>query len=116
MRRAVLFTIILLCTIAFAQAQLKTARIFSDHMVLQRNQPVPVWGTVGKNEKVTVSFNGQKINARADGQGNWKVVLQPMKEGGPYIMEIAAGKETVRYSDVMLGEVWLCSGQSNMEF
>lgn len=116
MRRTVLLTIILLCFFAYSKAQIKAARIFSDHMVLQRNQPVPVWGTSAKNAKVTVTFNGQTVSAKADGKGDWKVTLQPMKEGGPYSMDIASGKETLHYSDVMMGEVWLCSGQSNMEF
>jgi sialate O-acetylesterase len=116
MRRTVLITIILLSFIAFAKAQVRTARIFGDHMVLQRNQHVPVWGTAGKNRKVSVKFNGQSISTKADDQGNWRVVLQPMKEGGPYTMTIASGKEVLMYSDIMMGEVWLCSGQSNMEF
>jgi len=116
MKRAFLLTFILLCAAAQTRAQLHTARVFSDHMVLQRNQPVPIWGTAGKGEKVTVSFNGQNVNAKADARGNWKAVLRPMKEGGPYTMNITAGKETLQYSDVMMGEVWLCSGQSNMEF
>ena len=90
--------------------------MFGDHMVLQRNQPVPVWGTAAKNAKVVVSFNGQTANAKADAQGNWKAILQPMKEGGPYTMDITSGKDAVHFSDVMMGEVWLCSGQSNMEF
>lgn len=114
--RSLLSTLILFCVCLFANAQVKTARVFGDHMVLQRNQPVPVWGTAGKGEKVTVRFNGQSASAKTDTRGNWKVVFQPMKEGGPYTMEITGGKETLQYSDVMLGEVWLCSGQSNMEF
>lgn len=114
--RSSLFTFILLCVFAYSQAQLKTIRIFGDHMVLQRNQAVPVWGTSAKNAKVTLNFNGQKASAKADAQGNWKIVLNAMKEGGPYIMTITSGKEKVQYSDIMMGEVWLCSGQSNMEF
>ncbi|MBS1527414.1 MAG: sialate O-acetylesterase, partial [Bacteroidetes bacterium] len=116
MRRTVLVTLILLSSVAFSKAQLKTARIFGDHMVLQRNQPVPVWGTAGRNRKVTLRFNGQKINTLADGDGNWRVVLRPMKEGGPYMMTIVSGNEKISYGDIMMGEVWLCSGQSNMEF
>ena len=114
--RSFLSTLLLFCVCLFAEAQLKPARVFGDHMVLQRNQPVPVWGTAGRGEKVTVRFNGQSVSTKANARGDWKVVLQPMKEGGPYAMDIAGGKETLQYSDVMLGEVWLCSGQSNMEF
>ncbi|MBS1501715.1 MAG: sialate O-acetylesterase [Bacteroidetes bacterium] len=116
MRRTVLAIFILLSSITFSKAQLKAARIFGDHMVLQRNQPVPVWGTSIAKAKITVRFNGQQVNTRADAQGNWKVALQPMKEGGPYAMTITSGKQKLSYTDIMLGEVWLCSGQSNMEF
>ncbi len=84
-------------------------------MVLQRNQQVPVWGWAGKNTKVTLSFNGQNLSAKADAQGSWKIWLKAMPAGGPFAMQIRSGKQTLSYSDVMLGEVWICSGQSNME-
>jgi len=98
------------------QAQLKTAKLFSDHMVLQRNQPVPVWGWGKKNASVKVSINGQTASAKTDSTGNWKVWLKPMKEGGPYVLTVSSKKEKLVYTDVMLGEVWVCSGQSNMEY
>jgi sialate O-acetylesterase len=115
MRKIVLLTIILLGFFT-AKAQLTTSKLFGDHMVLQRNQPIPVWGIAEKGAKVEIHFNGQHVNARADDQGNWKVTLNPMKEGGPYNMIIMSGRNTLSYTDVMMGEVWLCSGQSNMEF
>jgi sialate O-acetylesterase len=108
-------TLFICCLFLQSQAQLTTAKIFGDHMVLQRNQDVPVWGWASKGAKVTVNINGQSVNAKADDQGNWKAILKPMAAGGPYIMKVTSGKEKVIYSDVMLGEVWLCSGQSNME-
>ena len=98
-----------------SKAQLATSKIFADHMVLQRNKNVTVWGWSKPKDKVKVSFNGQIVSTKADDQGNWKVMLKPMKEGGPYVMDISAGKEDLQYADVMMGEVWLCSGQSNME-
>lgn len=97
-------------------AQLTTAKLFGNHMVLQRNHPVPVWGHSEKKAKVTVIVNGQVVSAKADDNGDWTVTLQPMKEGGPYMMNVSSGKEILYYTDVMVGEVWLCSGQSNMEF
>jgi sialate O-acetylesterase len=97
-------------------AQLTTSKLFGDHMVLQRNHDLPVWGQSTKKAKVTVGFNNQLVTVKADEQGNWKAVLHPMPEGGPYVMKISSGKESITYSDIMLGEVWLCSGQSNMEF
>jgi sialate O-acetylesterase len=114
--RPFLITLFLSCLFFQSQAQLTTAKLFGDNMVLQRNQPVPVWGWAEKNAKVAVIFNGQYINTKADEQGNWKVTLTPMEAGGPYSMRINSGKVHLVYNDVMLGEVWLCSGQSNMEF
>jgi len=97
------------------RAQLSAAKIFGDHMVLQRNQDIPVWGWAEKNKKVTLSFNGQAITVKADETGNWKAVLKPMTEGGPFEMVITSDKDKMVFHDVMLGEVWICSGQSNME-
>ena len=99
-----------------SQAQLSTARIFGDHMVLQRNQDIPVWGWSAKGSRVRVTLNGQKVSTKTDDQGNWKVSFNPIEAGGPYIMTVTSGKSKITYSDVMIGEVWLCSGQSNMEF
>jgi sialate O-acetylesterase len=110
-------TVFLLMGLFFqSRAQLSAAKLFGDHMVLQRNQEVPVWGTAEKKAKVTVIINGQQVSVKADDQGNWKAILQPMAEGGPFAMDIASGKDLLVYNDVMIGEVWICSGQSNMEF
>ncbi len=97
-------------------AQLHTANIFTSHMVLQRDKSVPVWGWANKNEKVTVQFNGQTISAKANTQGKWMIKLSAMKAGGPYDMRITSKKDSVVLNDIMIGEVWICSGQSNMEF
>ncbi len=109
--------IMLLLTAVFLQAnaQLTTSKLFGDHMVLQRNQVVPVWGRSAKKAKINVNFNGQLVKAKADENGDWKVLLKPMTAGGPYVMTISSGKEKLVYNDVMLGEVWIASGQSNME-
>jgi sialate O-acetylesterase len=114
--RVSFFILLFACLYFTADAQLSTAKLFGDHMVLQRNQPVPVWGWADKKSKVTVDFNGQSVSVKADDQGYWKAILNPMAEGGPYVMKISSGKSQLTYSDVMLGEVWICSGQSNMEF
>jgi len=116
MMRFSFITIFLTGILLQASAQLKPAHIFGDHMVLQRNQEIPVWGWANKKAKVNVVFNGQTSSAKADEKGYWKAVLKPMPEGGPYTMKITSGKENLEYADVMLGEVWICSGQSNMEF
>lgn len=89
------------------------ARIFSSNMVLQQGQDNPVWGWAKPGEQVAVSFNGKKIKTRADTYGKWKLILPAMSYGGPYKMVIKADK-TIELDNIMIGEVWLCSGQSNM--
>jgi len=96
-------------------AQVSLPRIFSDHMVLQQGIPVPVWGWATKGEKIQIIFNGQTISTRTDNNGRWKVTLPPMKAGGPFEMTIR-GKNTLILHDILIGEVWICSGQSNMEW
>lgn len=96
-------------------AQVKPAGIFGNHMVLQRNKPIPVWGTASPGEKITVSLSGHTLKTKASKTGDWSVTLPAMKEGGPYNLTLT-GKDTVTLSDVLIGEVWLCSGQSNMEW
>jgi sialate O-acetylesterase len=82
-------------------------------MVLQRNHDNPVWGWADAGEKVTVSIGGQAHTTKADRDGNWKVTLKPLPAGGPHRLTIK-GKNTITYDDVLVGEVWICSGQSNM--
>ncbi len=110
-----LIALLLACLCLQVSAQLTTAKLFGDHMVLQRNQPVPVWGWSVKKAKISLSFNGQLLKVKADENGYWKAILKPAPEGGPYVMTISSGKQQLVYSDVMLGEVWIASGQSNME-
>ncbi len=89
--------------------------IFSNHMVLQRNQKVPIWGWSSPNEKVEVSFHHQKKITTADKQGYWKLSLDNENAGGPFQL-IVKGENKIILEDVLIGEVWVCSGQSNMEF
>lgn len=96
-----------------AAAEVKLPSIFSEHMVVQREQPVPVWGWAEPGEKVKVSLAGQSAETKADEKGNWKVALPELKAGGPYEL-VVAGSNTIKRGDVLVGEVWLCSGQSNM--
>ena len=104
---------LLLAASAFADVRL--ARIFSDHAVLQRGKPVPVWGTAEPGERVTVEFRGQKISTVARDNGEWRVTLKPMPAGGPFQMTVR-GNNPVVLNDVLVGEVWVASGQSNMEW
>lgn len=88
--------------------------VFSDHMVLQKGMKVPVWGTADNGEQVTVSFNGQRASTIAK-NGVWKVMLKPMNYlFNPGVLSVF-GKDTITVNDVLVGEVWICSGQSNME-
>lgn len=99
-----------------AFAQLKLARLFSDHVVLQRQKPIPVWGWATPNENVKVSLGNQSQSAKADASGKWIVRFNPMEAGGPYQLTAAAKSGNLNVNDILIGEVWLCSGQSNMEW
>ncbi|NSW80263.1 MAG: sialate O-acetylesterase [Chthonomonadetes bacterium] len=98
-----------------ASADVRLPRIFGDHAVLQRGQPIPVWGTAEPGEKVTVEFHGQKVFTTADRTGKWRVTLKPVSAGGPFEMTVK-GNNTIVLRDLLVGEVWVCSGQSNMEW
>src|ERR1039458_3889206 len=107
--------VLLVLSIFPLAAAVKPAALFGDHMVLQGGMPVPVWGTAGAGEQVTVLLNGQRREVAADAAGKWMVRLADLKPGGPYEMTIA-GANTITIQDVLVGEVWLGSGQSNMAF
>jgi sialate O-acetylesterase len=104
----------LVCSVV-AGAEVKPASLFSDHAVLQTGMDVPVWGTASPGEKVTVSINGISASTAAASDGSWTVKLKKLKTGGPFEMTIA-GSNTITVHDVLVGEVWLGSGQSNMVF
>jgi sialate O-acetylesterase len=91
------------------------APLFTDHMVLQRNLPVPVWGRVAPGARVKVAVAGQTVEGTADGQGRWRVDLSPLAAGGPFEMTIACGGDRLVLKNVLVGEVWIGSGQSNMD-
>ncbi len=98
-----------------ARADVTLPPIFSDHAVLQADRAVPVFGTAAPGEEVAVEFQSQKKTARADRDGKWLVRLDPLKAGGPFEMKIAGGN-TVLLKDMLVGEVWIAGGQSNMRF
>ena len=91
----------------------KAAAIFSNHMVLQREKPITVWGK-SSHDTVTIVLNGIRVKA-AVADGKWQAQLPPMDAGGPYEMQLTSGGEEITFVNVMLGEVWLAGGQSNME-
>lgn len=99
-----------------ARADVKLPAVIDSHMVLQRERPLPIWGWADPGEEVTVTLAAQKASAKADEKGRWKVTLQPMKaDGKPHTM-IIVGKNKIALDDILIGEVWLGSGQSNMEW
>ncbi|MBX3436820.1 MAG: sialate O-acetylesterase [Planctomycetaceae bacterium] len=97
-------------------ADLRLPSIFGDKMVLQRDMPVPVWGWANPGEKVTVTFRDQTQTVTADGDGKWSARLQPLAVGDAATLQVAAGQDKVELSDVLVGEVWVCSGPSNMQW
>jgi sialate O-acetylesterase len=104
---------------ASAGAEVKPSALFSDHMVLQNGMSVPIWGTARPGEKVSVSIERQTKSATADAAGKWTVRLLDLKSGGPFVMTVAGdgpGESPIEIKDVLVGEVWLASGQSNMQF
>jgi len=94
-------------------AEVKLPAVLGSHMVLQRDRPVPIWGTAEPGEKITVRFREQEKSATADAAGEWMVRLDPLNAGGPDTMQVA-GTHTLSLEDVLVGEVWVGSGQSNM--
>ncbi|MPS75182.1 MAG: sialate O-acetylesterase [Chryseobacterium sp.] len=104
--------VLLLCTFCiFIEAKIKLPALVSDGMVLQRNQKLNVWGKADAGEKVEVKFLNKNYKTTADQNGNWKITLPEQKAGGPYMMTI----NEITLKDILIGDVWLASGQSNME-
>ena len=109
--------LVLFFTISPLGAELNLPSIFSDHMVLQRGRPVPVWGKAGPGATISVAFAGQTKTATAGEDGTWRVELQPLTASAePRELTVRAGADQIVFQDVLVGEVWLCSGQSNMQW
>lgn len=108
-------SILLLCTLLLAtlctEASVKLPALFSDGMVLQREQPIKIWGTADAGEVVTVMLGKQKERTVADAAGRWLVELKAMKASGPWVLQV----NELQVNDILIGDLWLCSGQSNME-
>jgi sialate O-acetylesterase len=104
---------LLLCS-TLINAQIRVPKLVSDGMVLQRDAPVRIWGWAASGEQVAVQFHDSLYRTVANGSGEWEVVLPNMNAGGPYTMSIM-GSDTIVVNDIAIGDVWVCSGQSNME-
>ncbi len=99
-----------------ARAQLSVPTLFSNHMVMQREMAVPVWGTATPGERVTLNLAGHSVSTVADAEGHWRAELPSMPAGGPHELTIEASGKTIVISNILIGDVWLCGGQSNMMF
>lgn len=115
MKTKILFILSLGLLSSLVQANVRPARIFGSGMVLQRNTAIPVWGWADAGEDVIVQFHNQIRRVKAGKDGKWKVNFDAEKAGGPYILSFK-GKNSLRFNDVLVGDVWVCSGQSNMEW
>ncbi len=107
---------LIVLTLLPANADVRMPKVFGNHMVLQQKRTLPVWGWADAGEKVTVQLSGQPaVSTQANAKGEWRVDLPPQKAGGPLTLTIT-GKNKIVIKDVYAGEVWLCSGQSNMQW
>ncbi|WP_417887583.1 sialate O-acetylesterase [Zunongwangia sp.] len=97
-------------------AQLKLPSVFNNHMVLQRNKPIPIWGKAVPNSTVNLQFKEQHFKTQVTSNGNWKIYLPSSKAGGPFTLQIKNAKSAIEFTDILIGDVWFASGQSNMEF
>lgn len=117
MKLKIFITLLLTLTIS-ASAQLSMPKVFGSHMVLQRDMEIPVWGNAVPGSEVTVQFDNNLMKVQAGADGKWMVHIPPYKAGGPFrLVVFLSGKpgQRIEYDDVLIGDVWLASGQSNME-
>jgi sialate O-acetylesterase len=96
--------------------EMRLPAVFSDHMVLQQGRKIAVWGWADPGERVQIFLGQSRTSAVTDGRGRWVAHLGPQRPGGPHELEVAGAKNSTKIRDVLIGEVWLCSGQSNMQF
>lgn len=117
MKKLILMTVAALLVLPGFSGELRVAGVFSDNMVLQRETECPVWGwaTPGARVSVSASWNRKAVSAVADADGRWRVSLRTPEAGGPYTLTVRSGKETLVREDILCGEVWVCTGQSNMQ-
>ena len=114
MIRQIALSIVAACCMA-ASAQITLPQMFQSGMVLQRGKPIPVWGHAMPGQQVVIQWNKRSYTTTANDQGRWRIDLPKTKAGGPYTMEVKSDSQTIHFSDVLVGDVWLCSGQSNID-
>lgn len=109
-----LFVLLFFISSSYTYCQIRLPRLISDGMVLQRETKTNIWGWAAPAEKITLTFNNQIYNASADQNGNWAILLPPQPAGGPYEITLSASNR-ITLKNILFGDVWICSGQSNME-
>jgi sialate O-acetylesterase len=109
----ILFILLLLLNLESVRAQVRLPRLVRDSMILQRDTKINIWGWAAKNEKINIKFNNKSYKTTTGSDGKWLIQLPPMKAGGPYTMDIA-GSNKLSLKEILIGDVWICSGQSNM--
>lgn len=114
--RKIIVTLLLLMLMINIQAKIKVSSFFSDNMIVQRDMPIPVRGCADPGELIEVTFKTQTVKVKTDEDGNWNVNLSKSAYGGPYQMVIKGKEETLEFNNILVGDIWLCSGQSNMEW
>jgi sialate O-acetylesterase len=115
MKKYLLVIYTLLFGIIITNAQIRLPNFFNDNMILQRNGTIPIWGWAKPNEKILIQFNQQTKTTKADKAGKWMIRLDAENAGGPYVLSIK-GKSGLQIKNILVGDVWLCTGQSNMEW
>lgn len=114
-RKRIMLFIVFMCVSILSNADVKLPTIFSSNMVLQREKDIRIWGNAAVGEKISISLKKQTKKTTADKNGEWSVLLKSESAGGPYKI-VVKGKNTIILDDVLIGDIWVCSGQSNMEF
>ena len=104
---------LLLLNVELIHAQVRIPLLVRDSMILQRDAKINIWGWAAKNEKINIKFNSKNYKTKAGNDGKWLIQLPPMKTGGPHTMDIT-GSNKISLKEILIGDVWICSGQSNM--
>lgn len=115
MKNALIITFLFCLFTSPLSAQIQLPKLISDGMVLQRDTNLKIWGWASANEEISISFTGENYQTKADSNGSWELILVPLKAGGPYKM-ILKGSNSITINNILIGDVWLASGQSNMSF
>ena len=110
-----LILVFLISTPTFIQAKVTLPQFFSNNMVLQRDRPIHIWGWADRGETINITFCGLTERVKTDKDGKWSILFPAMKYGGPFSMIIKGKENNINYDNILIGDVWICSGQSNME-